>query len=491
MRTNHVLLLLLALSLFISCNSNNFEEHKIGDNLIDENSEVVLIDSLTIKSSTVIMDSLVTSGFKKSILGRYQDEFLGDVKTEFYGVLDFSGGFKKPTSSEGADINIEFDSLVFMAYPDTLYFGDTLQPQRIIINQLSEEIELPDNELAYYAHSKFDYNENPLLDTEFFLKPVKQSKYNQVIDNHGAEGEIDYSEKYYGKGIFIKMENADAIALGKEIVDSVNTESEIFNNVNQWHKFIKGLVIRPGDENTVMWQAPIGEGKLKLRLYYHETDYEDAGKQKFHDFQIVADGPDEQKSFTNYSSDRSSTPQGLDRLIKQEDELDSEQTDHLTFIQGGVGLYTKINIPYIENLKRLGIAGGVLKAELIMYPKNDSFDDELFPLPTADKFSRLTSLILYNTNEDNEFRSFIPGVNNTAIAFRVNDNLQNKDETFYSVDLTSYVNSVVVSGKEYEDAILIGIQREVVGNTYDRLIIEDDPDSDYRMKLKVTYVIQR
>lgn len=487
MRTNHVLLLLLALSLFISCNSNNFEEHKIGDNLIDKNSEVVLIDSLTIKSSTVIMDSLVTSGFKKSILGRYQDEFLGDVKTEFYGVLDFGGGFKKPTSSEGADINIEFDSLVFMAYPNKEYFGDTLQPQRIIINRLSEEIELPDNELAYYAHSKFDYNENPLLDTEFVLKPVKQSKYDQIIDNHGASGEIDYSEKYYGKGIFIKMENADAIALGKEIVDSVNTESEIFNNVNQWHKFIKGLVIRPGDENTVMWQAPIGEGKLKLRLYYHETDYEDAGKQKFHDFQIVADGPDEQKSFTNYSSDRSSTPQGLDRLIKQEDELGSEQTDHLTFIQGGVGLYTKINIPYIENVKRLGIAGGVLKAELIMYPKNDSFDDELFPLPHIDN----TNLILYNTNEDNEFRSFIPGVNNTALAFRRVDNLQNKDETFYTVDVTSYVNSVVVSGKEYEDAILIGIQREVVGNTYDRLIIEDDPDSDYRMKLKVTYVIQR
>jgi hypothetical protein len=491
MRTNHVLLLLLTLSLFVSCNSNKFEEHKIGDNLIDENSEVVLIDSLTIKSSTVILDSLVTSGFKKAILGRYQDEFLGDVKTEYYGVLDYGGGFKKPVSSEGANINIEFDSLVFMAYPNKEYFGDTLQPQRIIINQLSEEIELPDNEFSYYAHSKFDYNENPLLDTEFVLKPVKQSKFDQIIDSHGTNGDIDYSEKYYGKGIFIKMENADAIALGKEIVDSVNTESEIFNNENQWHKFVKGLIIRPGDENTVMWQAPIGDGKLKLRLYYHETDYEDAGKQKFHDFQIVTNGPDEQMSFTNYSSDRSSTPQGLDRLIKQENELESEQTDHLTFIQGGIGLYTKINIPYIENLKKLGIAGGVLKAELIMYPGNDSFDDELFPLPTADKDSRITSLILYNTNENNEFKSVIPGVNNSALAFKVNDNLQNKDETFYSVDVTSYVNNVVVGGKEYEDAILIGIQKEAVGNTYDRLIIEDDPDSDYRMKLKVTYVIQR
>lgn len=490
MRTNHVLLLLLSLSLFVSCNSNKFEEHKIGDNLIDENSEVVLIDSLTIKSSTVILDSLVTSGFKTTILGRYQDEFLGEVKTECYGVLDYSGGFKKPVSSEGANINIEFDSLVFMAYPDTLYFGDTLQPQRIIINQLSEEIELPDNELAYYAHSKFDYNENPLLDTEFFLKPVKQSKFDKDIDSHGKSDEIDYSEKYYGKGIFIKMENADAIALGKEIVDSVNTESEIFNNVNQWHKFIKGLVIRPGDENTVMWQAPIGEGKLKLRLYYHETDYEDAGKQKFHDFQIVTNGPDEQMSFVNYSSDRSSTPQGLDRLVKQENELESGQTDHLTFIQGGIGLYTKINIPYIENLKRLGIAGGVLKAELLMYPKNDSFDDELFPLPKVSKVGQ-TSLVLYNTNEDNKFQTLLPGPNNTALVFKLNENFQNKDETFYSVDLTSYVNSIVVGGKEYEDALLIGYKKDFVGNTYDRLIIEDDPDSDFRMKLKVTYVIQR
>jgi hypothetical protein len=282
------------------------------------------------------------------------------------------------------------------------------------------------------------------------------------------------------------MENADAIALGKEIVDSVNTESEIFNNENQWHKFVKGLIIRPGDENTVMWRVPIGEGQLKLRLYYHETEYQDAGKQKFHDFPIVLPGPDEQKSFTNYSSDRSSTPQRLDRLVEQENELDSEQTDHLTFIQGGVGLYTKINIPYIEHLKRLGIAGGVLKAELIMYPKNDSFDDELYPLPDEN-----TNIVLYNTNEDNQFRSSLPGPNSSTLAFKVNRNLQNKDETYYSTDLTSYVNNVLVAGKEYEDAILIGIKRETVGNTYDRLIIEDDPNSDYRIKLKVTYVIQR
>lgn len=487
MRTNHVLLSLLTISFLISCNSNNFEEHQIGDNLIDETSEVVIIDTLTIKSSTVILDSLVTSRFKKAILGSYKDEFLGDVKTEYYGVLDYSGGFSKPTKvvdNVTVKVPIQFDSLVFMAYPNGQYLGDTLQVQKLLINQLIEEIELPDNEYSFYAHSKFDYNELPLLDTEFFLNPVKQSEYSEVIDSHGEDGQNSFYGKYFGKGIFIKMNSEEAILLGKAIVDLVNAESDTVTQVKQWHKFIKGIVIRPGDNNTVMWQVPIDENKLRLRLYYHETSYSDAGKQKYHDFPIAQAGPDEQLSFANYSSDRSTTPQQLDRLINQEDELNSYQTDNLTFIQGGIGLYTKINIPYVENLKTLGLTGGILSAELQIYPKDDSYDDELFPLPK-------NNLILYNTKEDNKFRSALPGSNNTPLSFAFVRNPQNKDESYYLADLTTYVNNVLVNGNDYDDAILIGFQREAVGDTYDRLIIEDEPNSDFRIRLKVTYVIQR
>ncbi|WP_321309409.1 DUF4270 family protein [Marinifilum fragile] len=493
MRTNHVLLLLLTLSFLISCNSNNFEEHQIGDNLIDETSEVVLIDTLTIKSSTVILDSLVTSRFKKAILGSCKDEFLGDVKTEYYGVLDYSDGFSKPTKEVDnvtVKVPIEFDSLVFMAYPNREYFGDTLQVQRLLINRLTEDIELPDNEYSFYSHSKFDYAETPLLDSQFFLMPVKQSQYDDVIDSHGkvnegTNGVIDYYGKYYGDGIYIKMNSEEAVSLGKKIVELVNTESDTVTQVKQWQKFIKGIVIRPGDNNTVMWQAPIDENKLRLRLYYHETDYSDAGKQKYHDFPIVStDNEQKRLSFTNYSSDRSTTPQQLDRLIEQENELNSYQTDNLTFIQGGIGLYTKINIPYIENLKTLGLTGGILSAELQIYPKDDSYDDELFPLPK-------NNLILYNTKEDNKFRSVLPGPNNAPLSFAFVRNPQNKDESYYLADLTSYVNNVLVNGDDYDDAILIGFQREAVGDTYDRLIIEDEPNSDFRIKLKVTYVIQR
>ncbi|WP_170150711.1 DUF4270 family protein [Marinifilum flexuosum] len=492
MRTNQVFLLLLTLSFFVGCNSNNFEEHQIGDNLIDESSEVVLIDSLTIKSSTVILDSVITSRFSNAILGRYQDEFLGDVKSEYYGVLDFKGGFPKPVKkvdNVSVKVPIRFDSLVFMAYPNKEYFGDTLKVQRLIINRLTENIKLPDNENFFYAHSKFDYNETPLLDTEFFLNPVKQSDFDDVIDSHGKNQEIDYYGEYYGKGIYIKMDDEEAISLGEEIVELVNAESDTVVEPKHWHKYIKGLVIRSGDNNSVMWKVPIGDNKVRLRLYYSETDYEEAGRQKFHDFPIVLAGTDESWTFTNYLSDRSSTPQQLDKLEEQKNDLESDETDNLTFIQGGVGLYTKINIPYIENLKTLGITGGVLRAELRMYPKNNSFDDELFPLPPA--IDGQTNLLLYNTNEDNEFKSTLPGSNNTPLSFVLMKNYQNKNETYYTADLTSYVNNILVNGKEYEDAILIGFPLESVGNTYDRLIIEDDPSSDFRIRLKVTYVIQR
>jgi hypothetical protein len=475
------------LTFFISCNSDNFTEHEIGSNLINKSTDVVLVDTFTIESSTVILDSLVTSGFKTAILGSYKDQFLGDVKAEYYGVLGLNNSFTKPVKKPDdvpVKVSIRFDSLVFMAYPNGQYFGDTLQPQRIIINRVTDDMELPNNEFAFYGHTRFNYEETPLLDAEFFLNPVKQSEYDEKIDTHFQKNEINYYGKYYGEGIYLKMDSEQAISLGKDIVKKVNAESDFVTKNIQWHKYMKGVVIRSGDNNSVMWQAPIGENKLRLRLYYSETNYEDEGIQKFHDFPIIQVGSKETLSFTNYSSDRTTTPQGLDRLIEQKVELDSDETDNLTFIQGGIGLYTKINIPFVENLNALGLTGGVINAELIMYPKDNSFDKELFPLPQ-------TNLLLFNTNEDNEFISVFPGVNNSPLQFSFVQNFENGDESYYSVDLTSYVNNVLRNGKEREDAILIGIQNLTIGNTYDRLIIENKPKSDFRIRLKVTYVIQR
>lgn len=478
MRSINVLLILTILA-FVSCNSDGFEEHQIGSNLIDKTTEVVLVDSLKIESSTIILDSLVTSGLNTVILGSYNDEYLGKVKTEYYGLIGLNGAFLRSTvtiNNTTIKVPIQYDSLVFMAYTNGSYFGDTLKPQRLILNRINEDLELPDNETAFYAHSKFGYDETPLLDTEFYLKPVKQSKYDATLDADPIE--------YHGEGLFIRMNSETANELGSEIVDFVNNQSDTVVESIQWEKYMKGIVFRSGDDNSTLFQVPLSDNKLKIRLYYSDTDYEGKGVAKFHDFPVIIGGSQQKMSFLNYSSDRTLTPQQLDRLVKQDVELSSEETDDLVYLQGGIGFYTKFKIPYLENLNTLGIAGGIIKAELVMYPTDNSYDDEIFTLP---KFP----INIYTTNRNNEIGAPLVGNSNSALSFSFVRNYNNKDESYYSADLTNYVNSVLLNGKEYDDALLIGFPRESIGGNFDRLIIENDPDSDFRMRLKVTYVIQR
>ncbi|WP_171594847.1 DUF4270 family protein [Marinifilum caeruleilacunae] len=496
MRTINVLLFISILTFFISCNSDSYEEHEIGDNLIDQTTDVSLVDTFSIESSTVIMDSVITSGYTSATLGRYDDEYLGDVKSEYYGVLSLNGAFNR-SSIDGSveDVPIRFDSLVFIAYPSGEYYGDTLQTQRVIINRINEDIELPDNEFSFFGHSSFTYDSEPLLDAEFELNPIKQSEYNADIDAHKE----DYYGEYFGEGIFIKMESAEAIALGEDIVEKVNEQSDSVTESIQWQKYMKGIVIRPGDNNSVMFRVPLADNRLKLRLYYSDTDYTDAGKQKFHDFPISSSGNNESLSFMNYSSDRSGTPQQLDRLVAQDVELASEETDDLAFIQGGIGMFTKLRIPHIENLNTLGLTGGILGAELVMYPKDNSFDDEMFFLPKEGNGTLrgghilyTTNISLYNTNENNKFNSaLISSSANSNLTMTYVENQANEDESYYSADVTSFVNDVLINGQEYDDALLIGLPVETIGNNFERLIVENDLESDFRIRLRVTYVIQR
>jgi hypothetical protein len=476
MRTKTInLLLIFSIStFFIRCSSDDFKEHKIGNNLIDETTEVILVDTFTVESSTVILDSLITSRYNSAILGGYNDEYLGNVKTEYYGVVSLGSQIQNDVKNK---IGVSLDSLAFIMYTNGVYLGDTLQPQRLIVNRLKEKIELSENERAFYGHSKLEYDSNNLLNEEFYLKPVRQSKYDADLDNdlYG----------YDGKGIYFKLDTEEALKLGDTIVKLVNARSEKVQFNAKWLDFFNGIVLRSDDLNSSLYQASLEEDRLKLRLYCSDTAADGAvEKARFYDFPVVVQSGDRNLSFTNYSSDRSETPQKLDRLVEQEQELSSSLTDGLSFIQGGIGLYTKINFPHLENLNLLGLTGGILKAELIMYPKDDSYDDEQFLLPRS-------NFNLYNTNEDNVFGAPLPGANNSSLSFSFVRNFENEDESYYSVDLTSYVNSVLLNGKKYDDALLIGIPFANIGNSFDRLIIENDTKSDFRIRLKVTYVIQR
>lgn len=462
MRKFSFVIIVTLFAFLTACTSENFQEHEVGDSLIDNSTEVRLIDTFTIESSTMKLDSVLTSGQSNILFGSYEDEFFGRISSDFYAVVGLGGAFSLTEVTVGENLEktpIRFDSLVFISYPDGTYMGDTLLSQSMSVHRVTEEMEIPDDQIGFYAHTTFPYEEESLGNANFIAKPISQLK------EYSETNEADV-ENHKG-GIRFRMD--DAIAL--DIVRMVNAENDTVLYADKWYEYLHGIVLKAGEDNSVMLSYSLATGRMKMRLYYTYTENELSGQQTFHDFPITASS----NSFTNVKSDFGSAPYDLNQIQEQEKDISSDETGDLAFAHAGLGMFTKIKIPYLEQLNAIGYTGGVLRAELKFYPKDESFDDEIFKLP-------VNAFSVYITDDQNQFLTQLSGGSTYVL------NRDNPDESYYSVDLTSYVNNVLANGQDFEDALLLTLPS--VGVSLDRLIIENDRDSDFRIRLKTTYVVQ-
>lgn len=460
------------LTLLTACNSSGFEEHEIGGNLIDQSTDVVMIDTFTVESSMVKLDSVTTSGFDNVLFGKYNDPYFGNVKSEFFAEVNLDNPFTLRTSND-EKVFVEFDSLIFIMYHEANLFrfvGDTLSEQTISVHRVTEEFELPDNKPSYKAHDELTYESVPLGSKTFMPRIQLNSEIEAIKD------EDVYSEK---GGLRIRLDDA----LGFDIINMVNNSDEIMEDNVKWLNYFKGIVLKPADDNTAIFSFQTGEG-MKMRIYYHETNASESGVPRYRDLEVS----DNSLNFTNYDSDFTSNDypyiQKINDIKDVEDDLSSEETDNLCFIQGGTGLMTKLRIPHIELLNRMGITGGILKAELVFSPLNDSYDKDLYPLPYS-------NFELYSTNKNNSFVGSVVDPNtNTQLTSSYVYNIDYVDESYYTFDLTSYVNSILLNGQEEDNALLVTLPIQSIGNSFERIVIDNNRNSDTRIKLQVTYVVQ-
>lgn len=479
-KIRHLIFVSLLASLS-SCNSDVFQEHEIGSNLIDQSTSVILIDTFTVNSSTIKLDSVSTSNFQNVLWGKYNDPYLGSVSSDFYGEVELEKSFALRKIKEVTKVFVKFDSLVFIAYHQErqqsnnrvleYYYGDTLAQQKISIHRVTEDLTLPKNKNFYRAHDMLSYDLESIGEKVFIPEYYKNSKFDKLKDQDPQE------EK---GGLRIRMDDA----IGLDIIKKVNASDEIVLDKVKWLEYFEGIVLKADKNNTAMFSFQTGT-KMKMRVYYSDIDFEQANISRIFDFPINKKGT----SFSNYKSDFISAEHAYVKKIGEiksiKKDVSSVETNNLTYVQGGVGLVTKLNIPYIENLNRLGLTGGALKAELIFSPKEESYDDEIYRLPNL-------PFELYTTDKNNKFKEGVvnPRTNKTVTStyFR---NSQHPDKSYYTFDVTNRINKILSSGQTYDDALLITFPIDNIGNSMDRIVIDSDPNSDMRVKLKVTYVVQK
>lgn len=308
--------LLLGLSLLLGaagCSSNPAANIGVGLPSVDAATGAYLVDTLTIRASTVLRDSVVTSTSNYLLVGRYQDPLLGPIKTTSYTTLDLGGAFQPAAT-------LVADSAVLVLPTDTYRYGDTTQTQTLVnVRELTSFLPTTSFGFASPKLTPMASRLGGALNTAPTPRRARKAlgtlrlrlttAYRDRLMADGKAGRLtsqEQMERYY-PGISLEPAANDAAALVRLNVSASS--------------IVAGVV-----------------------LYYH--DPADVATAISHTF-----GINSARHFYQVEAPQLGSPLSTLTSLKG---VYSSQTGEQTYIHGLLGLQTKIEIPYLLDLRNFG-----------------------------------------------------------------------------------------------------------------------------------------
>src|SRR5450432_106248 len=308
-----------------------------GQQYIDNGiTNIILVDSIAPVVSTILKDSVITSQSGALQVGSYSDPYLGKTTANSYLQL------APPTLTDILN-NAQFDSLVVLMKCNGSYYGDTILPTTISVNQLSQEIKLGDGQTTFGNYATFPVNATPLGTRSFVLRPLTGDSANIRIND----------------------------AMGQQLFSMIRTKDNILKDNILFTNYLKGLNISSSTNNNIYGL----KDSVVMRLYYHQIDI--GPEYKYFDFTFY----NKPLQFNNIVADRSGTP--LTALTTQNQttsELFSSASNNIGYLQPSTGLYLKVSFPTIRALLERSDFVKIIRVDLIVKPIANSYSS-IYPLP--------------------------------------------------------------------------------------------------------------
>lgn len=394
------LLLVLMMTLWLSCERQD-NVYTAGKSWVNPQSRLVMIDTLTMKTSTVIMDSVVSSGKSKILIGSIKDSSFGKIESSsFFELVPKS--YSINTQNKPV-----FDSIVmYLTYNDH-YYGDTLKTFKLDVYPIESRIKL-NNDGHLYNTSKTKYNNLSIGSASFKPRPKKDSTYVRLP--------LDRS---YGESIFNLLKSKDAM------------DQEYFLN------FFKGLAIVPSSDNNALLRFGIdpnyvikkGEKNIStlVRLFYHTTS--ENGTDPV--LQTLDINPNIKHQYNKISYDFSGSE--LQKLTPKT-PIASVDIGHKSMMISGIGVYTKVEFPYLKSIHNLFTNYKLLYANLYLSPVA-AYQSKLYYQPKQ--------AFYYLGSKNNSIVSgFTDSSGSDIPALLTNESEFNKDHA-YVFPLANFVNNTM------------------------------------------------
>ncbi len=407
-----------------------------GQQYIDNGiTNIILIDSITPVVSTVYKDSVITSQTGTLLVGNYQDPYFGKTSSNAYLQL------APPTLADLLN-NAQYDSLVLLMKTSGGYYGDTMLPVTISVNQLSQEIKFAENQFSFSNIASFPVNSTALGTKTFVLRPFTHDSANIRLND----------------------------VKGMELYNLIKTKSDILKDKAVFTDYFKGLNISASSNNNDFGFRD----SVIMRLYYHQTDL--AYQNKYFDFSF----DNASLQFNHIAADRSGTP--LTALNTLNNELPSTATGNVGYLQSATGIYLKIAFPSIRKLLERTDYVKIIRAQLIVKPLINSFNG-LYPLPPV--------LLGAQTDGANEPGSPITAVTSgsaqTESGSLFIDNVSGLN-TSYSYDVTRYLQQEIATATVNKDGLLLIPAADTRYASFNRLLIGNAQNLKNKLQLNLYYV---
>lgn len=148
MKTSPLLLIVLPLLAGLSsCDPANDIDLDLPNTNATTGTEY--IDTLTVRTSTVLVDSVATTSASALLMGRYTDARLVTLTARGFARLGLTGGPFEPAATA------RYDSLVLVLAADRYRYGDTTRTQEVSIHRLRQPLRAT---TTYYAFSTLPYD---------------------------------------------------------------------------------------------------------------------------------------------------------------------------------------------------------------------------------------------------------------------------------------------------------------------------------------------
>ena len=390
MTKNWILVFICAIVASCSTDVGNFQ---IGDGMVDSKSSIVMLDSFSVKYSTVVMDSIATSNPSQGLVGFFSNDQIGTTELKHYFNFDLASDISSVLDNT-LDVEV-LDSMTLKMDYSGFSIGDTTQTFTLELHRLQKELELQDigSTTDYlFNNNSFPYDETALTEYVFTPYPTTDDSIEFRINDTFAE----------------------------ELFNLFVEKDVSVSNDDDFNTLLKGFVISSPNSHAILGFNTSDNG-IQLKMYTHISKVDLTENE--YDFDLTADNTNFNQSITN----RTGTV--FENLVKRTEKIPSTKANNLAYTQGTTGVICRLDFPSLNDAFALE-NHTLIKAQLVLIPaEENNYDD----LPS--------SLIFYTSGKTNKIGTNLTTTSSSGTTTSVTATLVSDYLTgtyYYIADLSDY-----------------------------------------------------